>query len=51
VVSYHGYRVVDEVPITLKSEKTFRQMIVVLKTMKKNKKQIITARFEQELKE
>jgi hypothetical protein len=51
VVSYHGCRAVDEVPITLKSEETFKQMITVLKTMKKNKKQIITARFEQELKE
>lgn len=51
VVSYHGCRAMDEVPITLKSEKTFKQMITVLKTMKKNKRRIITVRFEQELKE
>ena len=51
VVSYHGCHAMDEVPITLKNETTFKQMIIVLKTMKKNKKQIITAQFKQELKE
>ena len=51
VVSYHGCRTMNEVPVILRSDRTFKQMMTVLKTMKKNKRQIITALFEQELKE